>query len=339
MNNWKGYEKGINLGGWLSQCEYSLEHFENFITEADFKQIKAWGFDHVRLPFDYNILQDNSGHFYENGFHYLDLAVNWARKTGLNIILDLHKTAGFSFDKGENETGLFGDQIYEKYFMDLWILMAARYGKIGPNVTFELLNEVTSPSYNDGWMRLAEATIKEIRRIAPNVTILFGGYWNNSPDAIKDMINPPDKNVFYTFHSYDPMCFTHQGAGWLDAMPLDYRLKYPFNFEGPEIEGAKPCYEKMFMPWPKGMSTEEQFEQKFASALQIAKERNVLLYCGEYGVIDLADPESTLNWYKDIHKVLNKYGIGHCIWNYKSKNFGLCGSHYDTVRDEILRTM
>lgn len=331
--------KGVNLGGWLSQCDYAKKHLDEFITETDIKKIKSWGMDHVRLPFDFNIIQEKSGNFIEEGFHYLDLAVQWCERAGLNIILDLHKAAGFSFDKGEMETGLFGNPKYEKLFIDLWILMAARYGKKGPGVSFELLNEVTSPAFNEGWMKLAEKTIKEIRRIAPDVKILIGGYWNNSPDAVKDLINPPDKNVYYTFHSYDPLCFTHQGAGWVEGMPVDFRLTYPFDYGSAEAAGAKESYRIMCIQWPEGKSSIDEFEKKFADALRIGKERNVILYCGEYGVIDFADPESTLNWYKTIHQVFAKYGIGHCMWNYKEKNFGLEGAHYASVLDEILKSM
>lgn len=339
MNTWNGYMKGVNLGGWLSQCNYEKKHLEEFITETDIKKIKAWGMDHVRLPFDFNIIQDKNGNFTEEGFYYLDNAIQWCQDAGLNIVLDLHKARGYSFDNNELEAGLFGNPTYEKSFVDLWIVMAARYGKIGPNVSFELLNEVTSPAFNKGWMSLAEKTIKEIRRIAPDVVILLGGYWNNSPDAVKDLITPPDSKVYYNFHCYDPMCFTHQGAGWLAGMPRDFRLQYPFNYDDEASQGAKPFYENSHMKWLSGMSDVNLFEEKFADAIKCAKERNTILYCGEYGVIDYADPESTLNWYKEIHSVLKKYGIGHCAWNYKEKNFGLEGSHYDSVRDEILKTM
>ena len=217
--------------------------------------------------------------------------------------------------------------------------MAKRYGKIGKNVSFELLNEVTSPSFNDDWMKLAERTIKAIRKEAPDVQIILGGYWNNSPDAVKDLIVPPDANVFYTFHCYDPLVFTHQGAGWVEGMPADFRLTYPFDYDSKEAEGGKKSYEIMCIQWPTGKSNPEEFERKFADALRVAEERNVRLYCGEYGVIDLADPQSTLNWYKDVHKVFNKYSIGHSMWSYKNMNFGLEGSHYASVLDEILKSM
>ena len=54
----RGFYKGVNLGGWLSQCDYSAERLDGFITEPDFAQIAAWGFDHVRIPIDYNVIQN-----------------------------------------------------------------------------------------------------------------------------------------------------------------------------------------------------------------------------------------------------------------------------------------
>ena len=52
MRDFKGYLKGINLGGWLSQCgkKYNEEHYNTFITKKDIDLIASWGMDHVRLP-------------------------------------------------------------------------------------------------------------------------------------------------------------------------------------------------------------------------------------------------------------------------------------------------
>lgn len=103
----RGFIKGINLGGWMSQCDYSRERLDSFITEKDIKQIADWGFDHVRLPIDYNIIQNNDGSVIEDGYSRIEKAVETCKKYGLRIVLDLHKTAGFSFDQGEKEIGFF----------------------------------------------------------------------------------------------------------------------------------------------------------------------------------------------------------------------------------------
>ena len=44
MKTWNGFEKGINLGGWLSQWDLTdREHLETFITEQDIQDIRAMG--------------------------------------------------------------------------------------------------------------------------------------------------------------------------------------------------------------------------------------------------------------------------------------------------------
>ena len=55
MRKFIGYQKGVNLGGWFSQCDHSTETYENFINENDFKILSTWNIDHVRLPIDYNL--------------------------------------------------------------------------------------------------------------------------------------------------------------------------------------------------------------------------------------------------------------------------------------------
>ncbi len=51
----------------------------------------------------------------------------------------------------------------------------------------------------------------------------------------------------------------------------------------------------------------------FVSAIEKAKENNTLLYCGEYGVIDLVSPEDTVKWYKTINTFFEKYSISRCL--------------------------
>ena len=68
MKTWKGYQKGVNLGGWFSQCDYSEDRFNNFITEDDFKELTSWGLDHLRLPVDYNLVETEDGQYKEEGF-------------------------------------------------------------------------------------------------------------------------------------------------------------------------------------------------------------------------------------------------------------------------------
>ena len=82
----------------------------------------------MRLPFDYNIILDENGNVLESGLKLLERCADWCRAHGLNIILDLHKTMGFSFDKGEQESGFFENQRYQDIFVNLWSRIAKRFG-------------------------------------------------------------------------------------------------------------------------------------------------------------------------------------------------------------------
>ena len=140
MRVFTGYQKGVDLGGWFSQCDHSEERYDTFITEKDFAVIKGWGCDHVRLPVDYDLLEDKNGAPREKGYERLERAISWARENGLNLVLDLHKTAGFSFDPGEREAGFFENEKYQERFCALWERIARRFGKYADQVAFELLN-------------------------------------------------------------------------------------------------------------------------------------------------------------------------------------------------------
>ena len=77
----------------------------------------------------------------------------------------------------------------------------------------------------------------------------------------------------------------------------------------------------------------------FASAIARAESCHTALYCGEYGVIDTVDPQQTLEWYRILHNVFEKYHIGRCAWCYQKMDFGLMDARLDTVRSEILKNL
>ena len=133
----EGFYKGVNLGGWLSQCDYSAERLDTFITERDFAQIAAWGFDHVRIPIDYNVVQNEDGSMKEDGLRRIDAALALCEKYGLNTVLDLHKTQGFSFDALEHEEGFFVSEAYQEKFYAIWECFAARWGALHERVVAE----------------------------------------------------------------------------------------------------------------------------------------------------------------------------------------------------------
>lgn len=340
MRKFDGFTKGINLGGWLSQNDLTEEHKDTFIVEEDIKKIASTGVDHLRLPIDYSIIENEDGTLKDNAYDHIDRCFNWCQKYNLNMVLDLHKAAGYIFDDADNCKGFFYDKALQDRFKNLWDGLSKRYGKYPEHMAFEILNEVVDPDVKDIWNDLAEETIKVIRKNAPDTWILIGGTRNNSVTSVKELKAPYDKKIVFNFHCYEPLIFTHQGAYWVDGMPEDFRIGYPKDL-GEYYEVAVKLIGEFYADLTKGydgvMCDKEFFKRYFEEAVEIAEKYDVPLYCGEYGVIDRAATDGVLNWYKDINAAFEEYGISRAMWSYKKMDFGLIDEHYADVYDEMIK--
>lgn len=337
MREFTGFSKGVNLGGWLSQCRLEKQHMESFITKEDLKRIKGTGADHVRLPIDYELVEQEDATPIPEGYRYIDRCVEWCAEYGLNMILDLHKTAGYVFDNAADCGGFFENEELQGRFLALWSKLAAHYGKYD-FIAFDLLNEVVDDSVCEAWNGIAAKAISRIRSIAPHSWILVGGTNFNSISAIKNLLPPPDERIVYSFHFYEPMIFTHQGGSWVGGMDTAFRTSYPLSAQeyiGQSEALLNGCCADTCRQVPARASGVSMLLPLFEEALRIAEERNVPLYCGEYGVIDLAAPEYKLAWIKDMHYIFEKYRIGRAMWCYKGMDFGLIDQSCESIYGEL----
>lgn len=331
--------RGINLGGFLSQCCHQEAHYDEFIKKEDIQQIQEWGFDHVRLPVDYHVLESDEGIAKESGYRRIQRVIDWCREYNLNIILDLHKAYGYDFnDAGDEErNNLFSSEALQKRFVDLWIEIVKRYGSES-HIAFELLNEVVEKENADAWNQLIKATVTEIRKVNATAPIIYGGIQWNSVKTLKLLEIPKDENIIFTFHFYEPLLFTHQKAHWVAAMNPEETIYYPesmeyyqekskvLGFQGEVVRLAES--KEMGVPFIAEMIRE---------AIDAAANAGVSLYCGEFGVIDQAPVEDTLRWFSDVNTVFEKYQIGCAVWSYKEMDFGMTEEHYAPIRQELLK--
>lgn len=334
MKEWIGYSRGINLGGWLSQCPYQQAHYDSFITEKDIEMIASWGLDHVRLPVDYEVIEEPGNTEAYAGFKHIDNCIRWCADNGLNLIIDLHKTPGFSFDSVAANS-LFDDPALQLRFLHLWKAISSRYASYKDTVAFELLNEIVEKD-SSRWNALARRTVAEIRKYAPETKIVVGGIQWNSVHTLGLLDQPYDENIVYTFHFYEPFLFTHQRAAWVEQMPKS-RMEYPGDLEtyrstsaaigafgsglhAEGISGMGPAY----------------MTSLIRNAIDVAAERNVYLYCGEYGVIEQAPAQSVVNWYRDVHDIFEQYKIGRAAWTYKQMDFGISDRYDSSITPEII---
>jgi len=337
------YRSGINLGGWISQCSLEKEHIETFIKKEDLEKIASWGLDHVRLPFDYPILEDDNNpfHYKEEGFKIIDKLLVWCKDCSLNLILDMHKAPGYAFYNNPNDNILFSDENTQKRFVSIWQETAERYKNERDNVIFELLNEIVDA--NGGtWNKIARKAIEGIRSIDKERYILLGGPNHNSAQELNSLEIYDDEYIIYNFHFYEPFLFTHQRASWTPLKNIDVNQPYPGKIEG--TDKLKTFFGNQRPEQGKAMTADTFFDKNFleymlSPAVKFAKHANKELYCGEYGAIDLADPDSRINYMFDMKELFEKYKIGRASWTYKGMNFATIDGNGNPISEKFIEAL
>jgi endoglucanase len=183
---------------------------DRFVTEADIARIAAEGFDHVRLPLNARLLQDqDTGAFLAEGFAIVDRTIDWCRAHGLWVVLDLHGApggqTGTNIDDSPNGIPeLFGSEAYTKLTVDLWREIAARYADETVVAAYDLLNE---PLPNEYQYRYADELVALYRRLTAairevdekHVIMYEGTHWATNWDVFTEVW---DANSVLQCHKY-----------------------------------------------------------------------------------------------------------------------------------------
>ncbi|MDK2968847.1 glycoside hydrolase family 5 protein [Lacrimispora sp.] len=331
-------KRGLNLGGYLSQCTHNPHHYSTFIGKADIEQIAAWGFDHIRLPVDYEVFEDKEGNRKEEGYELVRSVCDCCRENKLDVILDLHKAYGYDFNNaGDREKNdLFHNPYLQERFVNLWNSISTQFQDYD-NVAYELLNEVVEKENALLWNDLIDKTVSAIRKIDSYVPIIYGGIQWNSASTLKLLKIPEDKNIIFTFHFYEPLLFTHQKAYWVKKMNPQKEIFYPESMDYYRSQSAALGEQGEAVLNSKSETMGKEFlEEMVKEAVLAAEKAGTQLYCGEFGVIDQAPIWDTLRWFRDVHAVFEKYQIGCSIWTYKEMDFGLTGKHYNEIREDLI---
>jgi endoglucanase len=333
-------QAGVNLGGWLSQYrEPDHDHFKTFINAEDIEQIAGWGMDHVRLPIDYSVVEDDArpGVYKEDGLAYIDRCLYWCKAAGLKVILDLHQAPGYKFDALDRVT-LFDDVALQTRFVNLWQALAERYKGEGDYLYLELLNEIVRPD-STPWNALVAQTVSAIRAIDPRRVIVLGGNHYNAPDQLKELQRPADDKILYTFHYYAPLVFTHQKAPWVPAtLEYDTTIDYPGECPGLEDFLARHPEHGGWLQSAVGVRLDRAvLATALQPAIDFAQATGEAIYCGEFGVIDRAPHTGRLNWNRDFVGLLREHHIGRACWSYKQMDFGLVDGDSRVIDPELVK--
>ncbi len=307
-NQKKLHLRGTNFGGWLMMEGYfmhapntaeqllkkqwkkelgekSLREFEyqfrsNFITESDMKQVAAWGFNSLRLPFNYRLIEDG-------GLVFIDKAISWAKKYGVYLILDLHGAPGaqnhdwHSDSLGKAELWTKKKNRHKVY--QIWEFLADRYKDEPIIAGYDVLNEAVMndvPLLNEFYRE----TIKAIRRCdKKHILFIEGNRWAQVIDVLDDF---SDDNWLYSIHYYEPPEFS------FNLVP---HLRHPLKGFGPaDIRRRMEAYAKF------------------------AKQKNRPMHVGEFGVNYRQGLFNEDKYVADVLKAFKEFGFHWNYWTYKS---------------------
>jgi len=331
------FSRGVNFSQWFEASNAQAIQFTRFI-EQDFINVKSMGGDVIRLPIKMHNMTGGAPAYLLDPLllKFLDTAVDWAEKHQLYIIIDNH-----SFDPAAPT-----DENIDGILLKVWEQIAQRYKNRNKYVIYEILNEPHGIS-DSRWGEIQGLVIEAIRKIDTTHSIIVGGTDFNSISKLSSLPKYSDPNLIYTFHFYDPHIFTHQGASW-DAPSLASLAGVPFpansmrmpktpeDLKGTWVEDALKNY--------KNDAAFSALSASLDKTVAFSRERNVPVFCGEFGVYMIQSPaKDRVIWYELITVMLEKRNIARASRDYFG-GFGIFnnqagGDFRSDVNIDVVRAM
>ena len=242
---------GFNLLEYFSTDPDWMKYFpykdDGLFLEDDFRWIRDWGFNWVRLPMDYRFWTGaDLFTIDEKKVEPIDRAVRLGEKYGVHVNLCLHRAPGECILDGLDEaktgihvtkekTSVYDDPKRLDAFVHQWSYFAQRYkGTSSQRLSFNLVNEPlvlptpaeqkelgrTKPEeflnsdivrrQGKDYSRVAKAAVESIRKQDPERVIITDGY-PGAGAPIPDLI---DTGIMQSCHTYNPVELTHYQCEW-----------------------------------------------------------------------------------------------------------------------------
>src|SRR5579863_9587034 len=235
--------KGVNLGGfmvmepWMCPADsgglpdtYSIiaeldsrfgvaeeqtlirDYQQAWITTADFANIKAAGFNAVRLPVwwgnFYPIANVSNSGWRSDAFTELDWVVNAAAAQGLYVIIDMHGVVG-----GQSTSDDTGQQNQNQYWTNgndqgntayMWWEIANHYNGNPTVAGYDLLNEPMNAPSDSAVISAYVSLYNTVRSADPtHIVIIEGTFDSWSWNVLPNPSSEGWTNVVYSFHEYE----------------------------------------------------------------------------------------------------------------------------------------
>ena len=188
-------------------------HWDSWATYSDFQNLANAGFNMVRIPIGF-WAYDTFGYPYADGAApYLDAAIDWARGTGLKVIIDLHGAPasqnGFDNSGERSFAGPGWKATGEPLTQTLQVLktISDKYAATSFNdvvVGIELLNEPLIADMNlDDVKQFWRNGYGQVRDTSYTTVVIQDGF--NAPNTYNGFLTPSDsdsQNVALDHHEY-----------------------------------------------------------------------------------------------------------------------------------------
>jgi endoglucanase len=279
--------------------------------ESDFQWMAEWGFDFVRLPMDYRCWTNAADPYRldEKVLTEVDQAIEFGRKHGVHVNLDLHRAPGYTVASPAEKMNLWKDEEAQKQFDFQWAAFAKRYRGIpSARLSFDLVNEpanVDAPTY----AKVARQVVAAIRAEDPERLVISDGL-QYGREPVMELV---DLGIAQSTRGYDPMGVSHWKASWVGGENWP-EPQWPWK-KGREILDKKWLYEDRIKPW---------------KALEA---KGVGVHVGEWGCFNKTPHPVVLRWMEDCLSLWQDAGWGWALWNLRG-SFGLLDSDRADVQYE-----
>jgi endoglucanase len=303
--------RGTNIAHWLSQSNRRGEERAKFITEKDILFIDSAGFDHIRLPIDEEQMWDETGKREEEAFVLLNNCLEWCRKAGLRVIVDLHILRSHHFN--EEVKPLWSVPAEQDKFIAFWKDLSGFLHEWPESmIAYEFMNEPVADDPEE-WNMLLARVVDSLRKWEPTRVLVIGSNrWQSATTFEQLKVPKNDTNIILSYHFYEPFFLTHYRAGWTNLKDFNGEVNYPGQIV---LNSNLPEHLRVY--------NRDTLMKMMEKPFKVAADLNLQLYCGEFGIYRDFFPDAKLAWYKDMISIFEEHNVAYANWNYKSGAFGI----------------
>jgi hypothetical protein len=265
----------------------------SLITKQDIQDLRNQGANLINASYPgvYSVLPPYGPSATELAF--LDDLIDWAEEVGIYIVIS------FRSGPGRNEAAIhdapgatyavWTSPDAQAAWGSMWRYTAQRYAGRDVVIGYDLMVEPhpnTVGSNSAAWNNLAAAITDSIRQVDTETPIIIESVLWANVQEFPDLVHTGDSLTVYSFHQYNPDCYTNQDENGT--------LSYPGTFlcEGETIT--------LNSTW---------LEQDLSPALTFSQTHNVPIFAGEFGSVRWV-PNAT-QYHTDLLAFFEQYG-----WNY-----------------------